>query len=268
MLFVAVSTPVFVQLVMNSWCSPPVCGSYCVFCVHLQIDHIKQNLEDMMNRYTPRVPLHRYTVSFVPVIDVGNASCNIRQAVLFNPRFGLCIPMITHCYPPCVIFYYVGEIFSVSAPIGSLFLLIPAQVSRQLDCAYFATVSFSALTLLVGRQEGNPACKKLSGGLLAWLSVWSYVQICIWPSWCHYHSLSLASVKSRLVFTFLVPAHLGSPGKRAVKRVCVCLSVPWHISKTTLSWLLSVTADRSFFDDSAICCVHPVLWTTSYLHVG
>ena len=28
----------------------------------------------------------------------------------------------------------------------------------------------SALTLLVGRQEGHPACKKLSGGLLAWLS--------------------------------------------------------------------------------------------------
>ena len=25
-------------------------------------------------------------------------------------------------------------------------------------------------------------------------------------------------------FTFLVPAHLGSPGKRAVKRVCVCIS--------------------------------------------
>jgi len=30
--------------------------------------------------------------------------------------------------------------------------------------------SFSALTLLVGRQEGHPACKKLSGGMLAWLS--------------------------------------------------------------------------------------------------
>ena len=24
-------------------------------------------------------------------------------------------------------------------------------------------------------------------------------------------------------FTFLVPAHLGSPGQRAVKRVCVCM---------------------------------------------
>ena len=42
--------------------------------------------------------------------------------------------------------------------------------------------AFSALTLLVGRQEGHPACKKQSGGVLAWLSVWSEVQTCIWPS--------------------------------------------------------------------------------------
>ena len=62
--------------------------------------------------------------------------------------------------------------------------------------------AFSALTLLVGRQEGHPACKKLSGGVLAWLSVWGKVQTCIWPSWCHCHSLSLASVKSRLVLPF------------------------------------------------------------------
>ena len=80
---------------------------------------------------------------------------------------------------------------------------------------------FSTMMLLVGRQEGHPACKKLSGEVLAWLSVWSEVQTCIWPSWCHCHSLSLASVKSRLVFTFLVPAHPGSPTKRAFKWVCV-----------------------------------------------
>ena len=41
---------------------------------------------------------------------------------------------------------------------------------------------FSALTLLVGWQEGHPACKKPSGGVLAWLSVWSEVQTCMWPS--------------------------------------------------------------------------------------
>jgi len=40
------------------------------------------------------------------------------------------------------------------------------------------SVAFSALTLLVGRQEGHPACKKLSGGVLAWLSVCSEVQTC------------------------------------------------------------------------------------------
>jgi len=28
--------------------------------------------------------------------------------------------------------------------------------------------TFSALTLLVGWQEGHPACKKLSGGVLVW----------------------------------------------------------------------------------------------------
>ena len=44
--------------------------------------------------------------------------------------------------------------------------------------------AFSALTLLVGRQEGHPACKKLSGGVLAWLNkiIWSKVQTCIRPS--------------------------------------------------------------------------------------
>ena len=94
----------------------------------------------------------------------------------------------------------------------------------------------------VGRKVIRPV-KNLSGGVLTWLSVWSEVQTCIWPSWCHCHSLSLASVKSRLVllflyrltvscsskiqigFTFLLPAHLGSPGQRVVKRVCVCVCV-------------------------------------------
>ena len=38
---------------------------------------------------------------------------------------------------------------------------------------------FSALTLLAGWQERHQACKKLNGGVLAWLSVWGDVQICI-----------------------------------------------------------------------------------------
>jgi len=46
----------------------------------------------------------------------------------------------------------------------------------------FSAFAFSALTLLVGRQEGHPACKKLSGGVLALLSVWSEVQIVYCPA--------------------------------------------------------------------------------------
>ena len=42
-----------------------------------------------------------------------------------------------------------------------------ASVSTELP------VTISALTLLVGRQEGHLACKNLSGGVLVWLSVWS-----------------------------------------------------------------------------------------------
>jgi len=54
-----------------------------------------------------------------------------------------------------------------------------AEVTANSCAAYVVDLiravhhAFSALTLLVGRQEEHPACKKLSGGVLAWLSVWS-----------------------------------------------------------------------------------------------
>jgi len=45
-----------------------------------------------------------------------------------------------------------------------------------------------------GRASG--LWKKLSGEVLAWLSVWSEVQvICIWSSWCHYHPIISCSSK-------------------------------------------------------------------------
>jgi len=62
---------------------------------------------------------------------------------------------------------------------GRMPFLLPNQ---QHQSTAYNNYSLCALTLLVGRQEGHPACKKLSCGLLACLSVWSEVQTCIWPS--------------------------------------------------------------------------------------
>ena len=78
--------------------------------------------------------------------------------------------------------------------------------------------AFSALTLLVGWQEGYPACKKLSGGVLAYLDQDADLHTAqLMPPPLIVSRFS----KILIVFAFLVRAHPGSPGKRAVKRVSV-----------------------------------------------
>ena len=82
----------------------------------------------------------------------------------------------------------------------------------------------------VGRQEGHPTCKKLSGGVLAWLAVWSEMQTCICSSWCHCHSLSLASVKSRLVLPFWYWLTWVVPEKGPLNG-CVCVCEVWQVEQ-------------------------------------
>jgi len=86
-------------------------------------------------------------------------------------------------------------------------------------------LAFSALTLLVGRQEGHPACKKTEQ--------WGAgVVICLERN-ADLHMAQLMPLpltdscfsKIQIGFIFLVLAHQVSPGKRAVKRVCVCVCV-------------------------------------------
>ena len=90
-------------------------------------------------------------------------------------------------------------------------------------CMY--TIAFSALTLLVGRQEGHPACKKTEW----WCAG---VVICL-ERGADLHMAQRMPLpltvscfsKIQIGFTFLVSAYPGSPGQRAVKRVCVCVCV-------------------------------------------
>ena len=88
--------------------------------------------------------------------------------------------------------------------------------------SFSSSFAFSALTLLVGWQEGHLACKKLSGGVLVWLSLergadLHMAQLMPLPLTVSWFS------KIQTGFTFLVPAHPDIPGQRAVKRVCVCV---------------------------------------------
>ena len=91
--------------------------------------------------------------------------------------------------------------------------------------------AFSALTLLVGRQEGHPACKKTER--------WGAgVVICL-ERGADLHTAQLmplpltvsCSSKIQIGFTFLVPAHLGSPGKGPLNGVCVCVPCGQEIDR-------------------------------------
>jgi len=84
--------------------------------------------------------------------------------------------------------------------------------------------AFSALTLLVGRQEGHPACKKTEQ--------WGAGMVICLEQDADLHMAQLMPLpltvscfsKIQTGFTFLVPADLGSPRKRAVKWVYVCIA--------------------------------------------
>jgi len=85
---------------------------------------------------------------------------------------------------------------------------------------------FSAFTLLVRRQEGHAACKKLD-----WWG--AGVVICL-ERGADLHMAQLMPLpltvscfsKIQTGFAFLVPAHMGSPGQRAIKQVCVVRDYP------------------------------------------
>jgi len=80
------------------------------------------------------------------------------------------------------------------------------------------------LALLVEQQEGHLAFKKLSGGVLAWFCMKRGADLPMAQLMPLLLTVSCFS-KIQIGFTFLVPAHPGSPGQRTVEwvRVCVCV---------------------------------------------
>ena len=94
------------------------------------------------------------------------------------------------------------------------FCVFYTEIESKIECAS------SALTLLVGWQEGHLVCKKLSGGCWHGYLSGARCRLAYVPADAiATHCLLLSKIQTG--FTFLVPAHPGSPGKRAVKWVCV-----------------------------------------------
>ena len=63
--------------------------------------------------------------------------------------------------------------------------------------------------------------------------------------------------KIQIGFTFLVPAHLGSPGKRAVKRVCVCVCANRDVNKSRETRLKNFVIDWAA---GLISCIRQERW--------
>jgi len=59
--------------------------------------------------------------------------------------------------------------------------------------------------------------------------------------------------KIQIGFTFLVPAHLGSPGKRAVKRLCVCVMLCYNYCPLLL-FLVFCDSNLVLFDMLFVYC--------------
>ena len=83
--------------------------------------------------------------------------------------------------------------------------------------------------------------------VVGWLSAWSEVQTCTWPSWCHCHSLCLASVKSRLVYPFWYRPTWVVPEKGPLNG-CVCACVYLNRCLTAIK---NVTGDNFAFSRRA-----------------
>jgi len=116
---------------------------------------------------------------------------------------------------------YVSTVTGIGAL--SVFVNVTTSARRLLLWQFLDAVGWE-----LGRQEGHPACKKLSGGMLAWLCAWG-ADLHIAQQMPLTPTISCSS-KSRLVLPswFYLsgtcwPGWTRTYSRPAVKRLCVCV---------------------------------------------
>ena len=157
----------------------------------------------------------RFCISALKLKPFNTADDNIQVHYLFRDITS----SLSHHLLKTILLYSRSP-FCASVHIVRLFLILlmffcPVPFVSHL----MSQIAFNALTLLVGRQEGHPACKKAE-----W---WGAGMVICLERDADLHMAQLMPMpltvscfsKIQIDFTFLVPAHPGSPGQRAVKRV-------------------------------------------------
>jgi len=90
-------------------------------------------------------------------------------------RHLVCILGLLVCVYMCVLWLNTELLLWINTTSTELFQyqleLFEANNTIYFRLLGYCTCAFSAVTLLVGWQEGHPACKKLSDGVPAWVSV-------------------------------------------------------------------------------------------------
>ena len=167
-------------------------------------------------------------VGDLPPAAVCGSCCRRRTSVVARTLMLLTLQLCSS--------WYSATAKSMSSDWVSLdrrWLMIEQVGHRTVLISIFTLMhhAFSALTLLVGRQGEHPACRswmmrcgcgylsRLRCGLFAIKQCNANIAMVQLMPLHPQTPSSFASFKSRLVFTFLVPAYPGFPGKEAVKRV-------------------------------------------------
>ena len=126
---------------------------------------------------------------------------------------------ITACH---VLIYLKAKSIVLLVLISTVYWLVDFST---VWCQFFPSVLWHCW--LGGRKGIRPVKNWVVGCWRGYLSgARCEVQTCIWPSWCHCHSLSLASVKSRLVLPFWYRLTRVVPEKGPLNGcACVCVCV-------------------------------------------
>jgi len=139
--------------------------------------------------------------------------------------------------------------------LGKDFTLYSLNVPSSLEYWIIhcnSSVAFSALPSVLwhcwlGNRKGS-SLYKLSGEVLAWLSVWSEMRmICIWSNWCHRHPIisCFIIIQNGLLFWYRLSQTVLEKRLLNGCSVAVIATVPWFLRFGPLKFNFD---DQSYFD--------------------